>query len=46
MQTRRGVVSRELLFAVGEPVNARRIRETERNLRRYAFIRDADAGDE
>lgn len=41
MQTRQGVVSRELLFAVGEPVNARRIRETERNLRRYAFIRDA-----
>lgn len=41
MQTRRGVVSRELLFAVGERVDAGRIHETERNLRRYAFIRDA-----
>ena len=41
MQTRRGVVSRELLFAAGETVDAGRIRETERNLRRYAFIREA-----
>lgn len=41
MQTRRGVVSRELLFAVGDKVDAGRIRETERNLRRYGFIRDA-----
>ncbi len=41
MQTRRGVVLRELLFAVGDPVDARRIHETERNLRRYSFIRDA-----
>jgi hypothetical protein len=41
MQTRRGVVSRELLFAVGDRVDAGRIHETERNLRRYAFIREA-----
>lgn len=41
MQTRREVVRRELLFAVGDRVDARRIQETERNLRRYAFLRDA-----
>ncbi len=41
LQTRRSVVSRELLFAVGDRVDARRIHETERNLRGYSFIRDA-----
>jgi hypothetical protein len=41
VQTRRGVVARELLFAAGDTVDARRIRETERNLRRYSFVRDA-----
>lgn len=41
VQTRRSVVERELLFAVGDRVDARRILETERNLRRYSFIRDA-----
>jgi len=40
-RTRRGVVQRELLFAVGDVVNAARIHETERNLRRYAFIHEA-----
>jgi len=41
VETRDRVVARELLFASGEPVDAQRIRETERNLRRHAFIRDA-----
>ncbi len=41
VETRDRVVARELLFASGEPVDAERIRETERNLRRHAFIRDA-----
>jgi hypothetical protein len=41
VQTRRRVVTRELLFAVGDVVDAARIRETERNLRRYSFVRDA-----
>jgi hypothetical protein len=41
IETRQRVVARELLFAAGEPVQAERIRETERNLRRHAFIRDA-----
>ena len=41
VETRDRVVARELLFASGELVDAERIRETERNLRRHAFIRDA-----
>ena len=41
VETRQRVIARELLFAAGEPVDAERIRETERNLRRHAFIRDA-----
>ena len=41
VETRDGVIARELLFAIGEPVDAQRIRETERNLRRHVFIRDA-----
>jgi len=41
VQTRRRVVARELLFAVGDAVDVQRIHETERNLRRYSFIRDA-----
>ncbi len=41
VETRDRVVARELLFASGDTVDAERIRETERNLRRHAFIRDA-----
>ena len=41
VQTRRAVVERELLFAAGDMVDASRILETERNLRRYAFIRES-----
>jgi hypothetical protein len=41
IETRERVVARELLFGVGEPVDARRIRETERNLRRHPFVREA-----
>jgi hypothetical protein len=41
IETRDRVVRRELLFTAGEPVDAERIRETERNLRRHAFVRDA-----
>lgn len=39
--TKKRVVERELLFAAGETVDARRIRETERNLRALPFIREA-----
>ena len=41
IETRDRVVARELLFAAGEVANAQRIRETERNLRRHPFIREA-----
>ena len=41
VETREPVVARELLFAAGDRVDARRIRETERNLRRHPFIREA-----
>ena len=41
VETRNRVVARELLFVSGDTVDAERIRETERNLRRHAFIRDA-----
>ena len=41
IETHGEVVRRELLFVAGQPVNARAIRETERNLRRYPFVRDA-----
>jgi hypothetical protein len=41
IRTRRTVVERELLFRAGDRVDARRIRETERNLRAQPFIRDA-----
>jgi hypothetical protein len=41
IETRERVVRRELLFEVGDTVDARRIQETERNLRRLAFVRDA-----
>ncbi len=41
LETRQHVVRRELLFAVGEVVDARRILETERNLRQLPFVRDA-----
>jgi hypothetical protein len=39
--TRPRVVEREILFKAGERVDARRIRETERNLRNLDFIREA-----
>jgi hypothetical protein len=39
--TRRQVVEREFLFCAGEKVDARRIFETERNLRNLDFIREA-----
>jgi hypothetical protein len=41
LETRRSVVERELLFAPGEAVDARKMRETERNLRSLNFVRDA-----
>ncbi|MEW6758496.1 MAG: hypothetical protein AB1347_09775 [Acidobacteriota bacterium] len=41
IETRRSVVERELLFSPGDPVDARTIRETERNLRALPFVRDA-----
>jgi len=41
LRTRRTVVARELLFRSGDAVDASRVRETERNLRRYRFIRDS-----
>jgi hypothetical protein len=41
IETRERVVRRELLFDVGEVVDARRIQETERNLRRLTFVREA-----
>jgi hypothetical protein len=39
--TRRGIVERELLFAVGDTLDSLRLMETERNLRRHSFISDA-----
>jgi hypothetical protein len=39
--TKKRVVERELLFKAGDKVDARRIRETERNLRALDFIREA-----
>jgi hypothetical protein len=39
--TREKVVRRALLFHVGEKVNLRRIRETERHLRSMSFLKDA-----
>jgi hypothetical protein len=41
VETRQRVIARELLFVAGQPVDAQRVHETERNLRRLAFIRDA-----
>jgi hypothetical protein len=41
VRTRSRVVGRELLFAVGDVVDVARIHETERNLRRYPFVREA-----
>jgi hypothetical protein len=40
-RTREGVIRRALLFKVGDRVNVRRIRETERLLRALAFLKDA-----
>jgi len=39
--TREETVRREMLFEAGKPIRARRIRETERNLRAYDYIREA-----
>jgi hypothetical protein len=41
VRTRSWVVRRELLFRAGEPVDGRRLEETERNLRRLGIFRDA-----
>ncbi|WP_026853821.1 hypothetical protein [Geothrix fermentans] len=41
LQTREQVVRRELLFAPGDVVNVRLIRESERNLRTFRFLKDA-----
>ena len=41
IRTRPWVVRRELLFDVGDSVDARRLEETERNLRRLGIFRDA-----
>lgn len=41
IRSRRMTVYRELLFSAGEKVDARRIRETERNLRARRYIREA-----
>lgn len=41
IQTREGVVRRMLPLRPGEPVDARRIHEAERELRSYRFIKDA-----
>lgn len=41
IETRKAVVAREILFKVGEKVDARLIHETERNLRDLEFVRDA-----
>jgi len=38
-RTRPSVVRKELLFKVGEPLDARRLQETERNLRRRGIFR-------
>lgn len=39
--TKARIIERELLFRAGEKVDARRIRETERNLRALTYIREA-----
>lgn len=39
VKTRPSVVRKELLFEVGEPLDARRLEETERNLRRRGIFR-------
>lgn len=41
VETRKAIVGRELLFKAGDKVDARRIHETERNLRALEFVRDA-----
>lgn len=41
IETREQVVGRELLFRPGEEVSVRKIRETERNLRTFRFLKDA-----
>ncbi|MBI4345282.1 MAG: BamA/TamA family outer membrane protein [Elusimicrobia bacterium] len=41
IQTRPEVVERELLFARGEPFEPALLEETERNLRRFSFVRKA-----
>lgn len=41
IQTNDGVIRRELLFKEGDPYNPDLIEETERNLRRFSFLRRA-----
>jgi hypothetical protein len=41
LETHQSVVRRELLFAVGDLIDAERIQETERNLRGLVFVREA-----
>ncbi|HJU84652.1 MAG TPA: hypothetical protein VJ600_10610, partial [Holophagaceae bacterium] len=41
IQTRPGVIRDGLLFKAGDPVDARLIHESERNLRAYRFVKDA-----
>jgi len=42
IRTRPHVIRRELLFGVGDTIRARDIHESERNLRAYGFINEAD----
>ena len=41
ISTRERIIRRELLFATGDPVDAERLEQTERNLRALSFLRDA-----
>ena len=41
-RTREAIIRRELLFAVGEPLDSLKLAETERNLRRLLFLGRAD----
>lgn len=42
VDTRESVIRRELLFAVGEPVDEEALAQSERNLRSLAFLRDVE----
>lgn len=41
LETRRGVVAREIPFKAGDPVVARLVHQVERNLRDFRFLKDA-----